>query len=134
MRALILVAPLALAATLQPARAEATLDATAFEALVTGQTITYQQFDDIFGIEEYLPGRKVRWSVAPGECQYGSWYPEGDQICFVYDYDPTPHCWYFWLRGDALVALGADAEPGLELVEIDRSPTPLDCPAPDLGV
>ena len=134
MRILPLAAALVLAATLLPARADPKLDAAGFEAHVTGQTITYQQFDYIFGVEEYLPGRKVRWSVAPGDCQYGSWYPEDERICFVYDHDPTPHCWYVWLREGRLVALADDAEPGYELTEIDRAPMPLDCPAPGLGV
>ncbi len=116
------------------ARAETPMTATEFEAHVTGQTVTYQQFDDIFGIEEYLPGRKVRWSVAPGDCQYGSWYPEAGAICFVYEYDPDPQCWTFWLRGGAMVALSDSAAPGAELAEVARSPTPLSCPGPDVGV
>ncbi|MFM7444053.1 MAG: hypothetical protein ACKO2N_09100, partial [Tabrizicola sp.] len=57
--------------------ADTPLTAEEFESHVTGKTLTYQQFDDIFGIEEYLPDRKVRWSIAPNECQYGTWYPEG---------------------------------------------------------
>jgi hypothetical protein len=110
------------------------LTAEAFEAHVTGHTITYQQFGSIFGVEEYLEGRKVRWSVAPGLCQYGSWYPQDDDICFVYEYDPTPHCWTFWKEGDALVALSDTGLPGQELYETDRSDTPLPCPGPDVGV
>jgi hypothetical protein len=117
-----------------PALAETPLSAEAFEAYVTGQTITYQQFDFIFGIEEYLPGRQVRWSVAPDLCQYGIWYPQDDDICFVYEDDPTPHCWTFWLRGGALVALSVTALPGAELTEIDRTDRGLSCPGPDVGV
>jgi hypothetical protein len=117
-----------------PALAETPVTAPAFEAHVTGKTITYRQFDYVFGIEEYLPGRQVRWSVAPGLCQYGIWYPQGDDICFVYEDDPTPHCWTFWLRGGALVALSTDDAPGNELYETDRNDRGLDCPGPDLGV
>lgn len=124
---------LALAAT--PARAETPLTGAEFEAEVTGRTITYQQYGVIFGIEEYLEGRKVRWSVAPDLCQYGTWYPEGENICFVYEDDPsTPHCWTFWLREGALVALSVDDAPGAELTEVDRSDTGLSCPGPDIGV
>lgn len=122
---------LALAA---PAQAEAPMTAEAFEAHVTGKTVTYQQYDSLFGIEEYLPGRKVRWSVSPDMCQYGSWYPEGDDICFVYEYDPVPHCWTFWLRDGAMVALSADGQPGEELYEVQASDTPLPCPGPEVGV
>ena len=130
---------LALILALAPlqALAEPPLTAEAFAAHVTGKTITYQQQDTIFGIEEYLTGRKVRWSVAPDECQFGSWFPQGDDICFVYEYDPTPHCWTFRLRAGVLVAQSADGAPGTppgpELSEIDRSDTPLPCPGPEVG-
>jgi hypothetical protein len=120
-----------------PALSETPLTADGFEFHVTGKTITYQQFDTIFGVEEYLDGRKVRWSVAPNECQYGSWFPQGDDICFVYEYDPVPHCWTFWLRGGVLAARSAnaapDTAPGADLFEINRSETPLSCPGPEVG-
>jgi hypothetical protein len=117
-----------------PALAQTPLTAEEFEAHVTGKTVTYRQQDFLFGIEEYLEGRKVRWSVAPGECQYGSWYPQDRHICFVYEYDPVPHCWTFWKEDGALVALSDTGVPGQELYEADRSDTPLDCPGPDIGV
>jgi hypothetical protein len=132
MRALALA--LLLASPAAPTLAETPLGADAFDAHVTGHTITYQQQGSLFGIEEYLPGRKVRWSVAPGECQYGSWYPQDRQICFVYEYDPDPHCWTFWKEGDALVAQSDTGIPGFELYEADRSEVPLACPGPDVGV
>ncbi|MDX5350496.1 MAG: hypothetical protein LPJ95_07315, partial [Paracoccaceae bacterium] len=62
---------LALAVLAAPAHADAPLTADAFEAHVTGHTLTYRQYDRVYGIEEYLPDRRVRWSVAPNECQYG---------------------------------------------------------------
>lgn len=128
------VAAFALAAlTAAPALAEAPITADQFEAHVTGKTVTYGQFGGIFGIEEYLPDRKVRWSVAPNECQYGSWYPQADDICFVYEYDPTPACWTFWLRNGALVALSVNAAPGEELHEVQADTQPLPCPGPDIG-
>ena len=125
---------LALLAVAAPARAETPVTAAEFEAHVTGNTVTYQQYGVIFGIEEYLDNRKVRWSVAPNECQYGSWYPQDDTICFVYEYDPTPACWTFWLRDGALVALSLSGVPGEELYETARDQSPLPCPGPDVGV
>ena len=124
---------LALLGTAMPALAQTTLTADEFEAHVTGYTITYQQFIGIFGIEEYLPNRQVRWSVAENLCRYGSWYPEGDAICFVYESDPTPHCWTFWLEAGTLRALSVNDLPGAELTAVDRSDTPLACPGPDVG-
>jgi hypothetical protein len=117
-----------------PALADTPITPEEFEAHVTGKTVTYRQFDTIFGIEEYLPDRKVRWSVAPNECQYGSWYPQDDDICFVYEYDPTPACWTFWLKNGALVALSVTSAPGEELYEVSADDTPLPCPGPDVGV
>lgn len=117
-----------------PAFAETPITAEEFEAHVTGKTVTYQQYERVFGIEEYLPGRKVRWSTAPDQCLYGTWYPQGDAICFVYEYDPTPACWTFWLQGGALVALSTTGLPGEELHETDASDQGLPCPGPEVGV
>jgi hypothetical protein len=128
-----LLPALALLATITPALAQPPLTAAEFEAHVTGYTITYQQFSGVYGIEEYLPGRQVRWSVAENLCQYGSWYPQDEAICFVYEYSPTPHCWTFWLEGGTLRALSVNDLPGAELTEVDRSDTPLACPGPDVG-
>jgi hypothetical protein len=117
-----------------PVLADTPITAEVFEDHVTGKTITYRQFDNLFGVEEYLADRKVRWSTAPDECQYGTWYPSGENICFVYEYNPAPQCWTFWLRNGALVALSVNALPGEELHEVDVSDTPLPCPGPDVGV
>lgn len=125
---------LALLFLVAPALAETPITAQEFEAHVTGKTITYQQFQNLFGIEEYLPDRKVRWSTAPDECQYGSWYPQGKDICFVYEYDPTPACWTFWMKDGALVALSTTGLPGEELHEVQASDQGLPCPGPDVGV
>ncbi|MDP3197047.1 hypothetical protein [Tabrizicola sp.] len=117
-----------------PALGETTITADGFEAHVTGKTVTYRQFDYVFGTEEYLPDRRVRWSTAPDQCQYGTWYPKDDNICFVYEYDPTPHCWTFWLKDGALVAMSADGLPGEELHEVSATDQPLPCPGPEVGV
>jgi hypothetical protein len=115
------------------AGAETPISAEEFDAHVTGKTLTYQQFDGVYGVEEYLPDRKVRWSTAPNECQYGSWYPQDDAICFVYEYSPVPSCWTFWLKDGALVALSTKALPGEELHEVGASDQGLPCPGPDVG-
>ncbi len=123
----------AVLASALPAPAQTPLTAEEFEAAVTGSTITYQQFGSIFGIEEYLPGRQVRWSVTENLCQYGSWYPQDQAICFVYEYDATPHCWTFWLESGKLAALSVLDQPGAKLTEVERSDVPLTCPGPDIG-
>lgn len=126
--------PVAFALFPLAAMAEAPLTADGFEAHVHGKTVTYSRHGSIFGIEEYLEGRQVRWSVAPNLCQYGHWYPQDDAICFVYENDPAPQCWTFWLQDDALVALAIDAAPGAELYETASSDQGLPCPGPDVGV
>ena len=131
MRALVLALSLALAC---PALAGQPLTAEEFEAHVLGKTVTYSQFGTLFGTEEYLPNRQVRWSVAENLCQYGTWYPQVSDICFVYEDDPRPHCWTFWKEGEGLVALSVEAEPGEELYEVSQSDAPLPCPGPDVGV
>lgn len=141
-RALILALALwpVLAAADAPPVGEMTLShgtpitAETFETHVTGKTVTYHQHGFLFGIEEYLPDRKVRWSVTADTCQYGVWYPSGQDICFVYEDDPTPACWTFWLKDGALVALSTEAAPGQELHETSADTTPLPCPGPDVGV
>ncbi|MBA3909412.1 MAG: hypothetical protein C0524_05875 [Rhodobacter sp.] len=124
---------IALVGTTTAALAQTPLSADEFEAHVLGKTLTYRQFAGVFGIEEYLPGRQVRWSVAENLCQYGGWYPQGDTICFVYEYSPTPHCWAFWLEDGSLVAVSVNDLPGAELYEVDQSEVPLPCPGPDIG-
>jgi hypothetical protein len=105
-----------------------------FDAYVTGKTLTYSQYGTIFGTEEYLPDRRVRWAFTEDLCQYGSWYPQDENICFVYEYDPVPHCWTFWKDGDRLMALSVNDAPGAELSEVEQTDTPLTCQGPDVGV
>lgn len=105
-----------------------------FDAHVIGRTLTYSQYGQIYGIEEYLPGRKVRWKFAEDLCQYGSWHAKGDLICFSYEYDQTEHCWQFWREGDGLKALSTTDQPGDELSEVAQSDRGLNCAGPDVGV
>ena len=46
------------------------LSAEAFEAYTTGKTLTYatRGASTPYGVEEYLPGRRVVWSFVGGEC------------------------------------------------------------------
>lgn len=124
---LVLAGPLAAAAQ-EPMTAEE------FEAYATGKTLSFAQGDVIWGTEQYLPGRRVVWAFSESECQYGTWYQQGEQICFVYDNDPAPQCWTFWMQGDGLRARFAGDPGGTELAEVGESNEPLACPGPDLGV
>ena len=123
-----------LAAAPSLATGETPMTAAEFEAYVTGKTLTFSQFGSIFGTEEYLTDRRVRWAFTEDVCQYGSWYEAAGNICFVYEYDPDPHCWTFWKDGDKLMALSIDDGPGSELSEVAQTDQPLACAGPDVGV
>ncbi|MCB6178663.1 hypothetical protein LHP98_11040 [Rhodobacter sp. Har01] len=134
MRRLALVLSFALSAPLPAGAGDVPMTAAEFDAYVTGKTLTYSQFGSVFGIEEYLPGRKVRWKFTADDCQYGSWYEKEGLICFTYEYDPEDHCWTFWQDGEGLRALSVNDAPGSELSEVAQSSEGLNCPGPDVGV
>lgn len=129
-----LVAALTFAPLTAAADPTTPLDAEGFDANVTGQTVTYDFQGQYYGIEEYLPDRRVRWADAGGECQYGRWYQEGRFICFVYEYNNVPQCWTFFDTGRGLRALFNDTPGDTELFERGRSDRPLVCSGPDVGV
>ncbi len=125
----------ALLASALPVLAEDPVTADQFEAHVTGKTLSYGLGGIVFGIEQYLPGRKVRWQFTADTCQYGIWYPkDGGLICFLYEYDPDEHCWIFRMTADRLTAQSVDDPPGVELTEVAQTAQGLACPGPDVGV
>ncbi|HEY9040448.1 MAG TPA: hypothetical protein VIN05_16085 [Roseovarius sp.] len=130
MRALLIIFCMIAAPTL----AEDRLTAEQFDAYTRGQTFIYGSMGQPYGAEEYMDGRRVRWSFLDGRCMEGEWYAEGDLICFVYDEEPVPQCWSFRQGSRGLIALFAN-DPALdELYEVERSTEPLSCPGPDIGV
>lgn len=131
MRSLFLTAALCLAL---PAAAQDAMTPEEFEAYVTGRTLTYHDEGVAYGIEQYLPDRRVRWAYLGDECWDGYWYGEGDNICFVYEGDATPKCWRFTRSGDGISAVFMGAENGRELYEVENSNDPLICLGPDVGV
>ena len=117
-----------------PAAAETPMSAGAFEAYVTGETLAFSIGDFLLGVEEYSPGREVRWSV-PGEtCKTGRWYPSGEQICFVYLDGTGPQCWTFFRAPGGLRARFADDPPGTARYDVRASDAPMQCLGPEIGV
>ena len=110
------------------------MSAAEFDAYATGKTLTYSQYGEIFGTEEYLPNRRVRWQVTGDICQYGRWYEKGGLICFTYEYSEGEHCWSFWHEDGGLKALSVDDPPESELSEVKDATRGLTCPEPDVGV
>lgn len=110
------------------------MSAEAFEAYTTGKTMTYAQGGEIFGTEQYLPGRRVRWAFTQDECKIGHWYPQDELICFVYEDQSAPQCWAFWQEPGGLRARFNDDPAGTELSEVRQTTEPMSCAGPDVGV
>jgi hypothetical protein len=117
-----------------PAFAETPLTGDEFDAYVTGNTITYDYGAGVLGIEEYLPGRRVRWAFEGDICLDGTWFQEADQICFVYENDGIPQCWNFYSKPNGLSATFLGDDLGSVINEIAKTTTPLGCAGPDVGV
>lgn len=115
-----------------PARSESPMSAEEFESYATGRTLIYGDADGPYGVEEYLPGRRVRWSFLDGECIDGHWFAEAEAICFAYDGRASPVCWHFFLRADGLRARPLSGSG--DLYEISRSRAPMVCRGPRVGV
>lgn len=110
------------------------LSATEFEAYATGKTLTYAIDGEVFGAEQYLPGRRVLWAFKGQECRKGQWYEEAGQICFVYEDEGAPQCWIFRKGSTGLSALFQGDEDSTFLSEVAQSKVPLNCAGPDVGV
>lgn len=105
-----------------------------FDAFVTGRTLTYADQGQVYGTEEYRADRKVLWAFTEDECREGYWYPQDDQICFVYEDPNAPQCWLFFKGAKGLQAQFMGLGGGPSLSEVDQSPEPMRCAGPDVGV
>lgn len=114
--------------------AQTVLNADAFDRYTQGKTLFYGSGGQAYGVERYLPGRRVVWSFLDGRCQDGEWYPQGDQICFVYDQVPDPQCWRFSLGANGLVAQFENEDRLTELYESADVDEDMVCMGPDVGV
>ena len=112
----------------------APLSAEDFDALTLGRTMTWSEFGTVYGIEEYLPNRRVRWSAVGDDCKLGHWYGEGDAICFRYEDDPAPDCWIVTGSASGLLARYLTNPPEIDPVVVEDASGPLSCPGPEVGV
>jgi hypothetical protein len=117
-----------------PAVAETPLSAEAFDALTLGKTMTWAEYGAVYGVEQYLPGRRVRWTVLGDDCKTGHWYPEGTAICFQYENDPEPDCWEIVMTGSGMTARYLTFETSPEPVVVEETTEPLACFGPEVGV
>ena len=111
-----------------PAMAQDTMDAAGFEAHVTGRTITFRTPDNpSYGIERYLPGRRVMWSSFDGTCQYGVWFESKGQICFRYEGDPEHKCWLMYDEPGGMRGVYTTRLPATVIFEDPNRDDPLVC-------
>lgn len=121
-----------LAAT--PLRAAEPMTAAEFEHYAQGKTLYYQSRGIPYGIERYMPGRRVLWAFLDEECKSGHWYEDAGQICFVYEDDPDPQCWLFFDTAEGLKAQFLGDSESDPLIGVEQSPEPMFCPGPEVGV
>lgn len=127
-------AVLALVLLATPALADPTLTAEEFDALTQGRTMSWAEFGSVYGVEQYLPGRKVRWTVLGDDCKTGHWYPDGTAICFLYEDDIDPYCWEITASGNGLRARFTTEAPGREPVVVEDTTEEMACFGPKVGV
>lgn len=129
------LAAVALGAALAlPVQAAEPMGADAFERFVTGKTLWFDQDGVTYGVERYLPGRRVEWSFLDGECRAGTWYEDAGQICFLYEDGLGPQCWAFSRDGEGLTARFAGDENGVSLYGAQQRDEEMQCLGPDVGV
>lgn len=129
-----LTAALLACASASAALAQSSLGAEAFDQFTQGKTLYYFSNGQPYGVEQYLPNRRVIWSFLDGQCQYGSWYENGPQICFEYEESPGPQCWQFFLEGGQLRAVFEDGTEGDTPYVADEAPEDMLCLGPEVGV
>ncbi len=135
----IMTPPVANAAPVEaPAHREAVavtpLTGEEFDARTLGKTIHYDSMGAPYGVEEYLPDRKVKWIFSEGKCKMGEWYQAGNQICFEYDDDQEVQCWIFADQPQGLMAWFKGNLADAPLISKTETTTPLDCEMIDFGV
>lgn len=117
------------------AQPDSPLTGAEFERYSTGKTLYFGLRGEPYGVEQYFEDRRVRWSFLDGRCLEGEWYEaENRQICFIYEDDPTPHCWQFFLRGSDLIARLGDNPENVPLYQAEEQDDPMMCMGPDVGV
>lgn len=123
MRSLILCLILA-----APASAQEGMTAEEFDAYVTGRTITFRTATNpTYGVERYLPGRRVMWSAFDGTCQYGIWFESKGDICFRYNGDPEHKCWTIYDEPDGLRGIFTTRPDTTIIYEVPDREDPLIC-------
>lgn len=118
----------------QTAAAQSPLSGSEFDEYTQGKTLFYEFDGQVYGVERYLPNRRVIWSFLDGNCKEGVWYQRDDQICFVYEDRLDPQCWVFTHSGRGLAARPDGAPEAQELYEVEDIDHDMVCLGPEVGV
>lgn len=111
-----------------PAVAQEGMSAAEFDAYVTGRTITFRTVTNpTYGVERYLPGRRVMWSTFDGICRYGVWFESKGDICFRYEHDPEHKCWTIYDEPDGLRGVFTTRPDTTVIYEVPDREDPLIC-------
>ncbi len=117
-----------------PAAAQTPLSGPEFDTYTRGKTLFYGFEGQVYGVERYLPNRRVIWSFLDGDCKEGVWYQQEEQICFIYEDRFDPQCWVFTRSGGGLVAQFEGDPQATELYEAEDIGEEMVCYGPDVGV
>lgn len=116
------------------ALADTPLSPDEFDRYTRGKLLFYSADGERYGAEEYFDRRRVRWSFLDGQCKEGSWYVSGEDICFVYEDNPEPQCWQFFLEPGGLSAKFTGREDATTLYEVGDDGDEMLCLGPEIGV
>ncbi|WP_372571105.1 hypothetical protein [Ruegeria jejuensis] len=118
-----------------PAFGQTTMSGEEFDRYTQGKTLFYGQQGQAYGVERYLPDRRVIWSFLDGDCKKGIWYEREDsQICFLYEDRLDPQCWSFSQGPHGLIARFENNLEATELYEAEDIGEEMLCYGPDVGV
>lgn len=110
------------------AQAQTPMTGAEFDAYATGRIMSFGSVGDpTYGVEQYLPGRRVIWSTGDGQCTNGTWYESKGDICFRYDGDPEPKCWAIYREGNGIRAVFTNRPDTTVIFEVEDYTVPLIC-------
>lgn len=102
------------------------LTAEAFDRLTLGKRMDTYDPQTLYGVEEFLPGRRSIWRDAKG-CKSATWEQVGDQICFIYEDRPNdPACWVYNIHQGELWGWFQGQPDGFS-VRLVPGNSPMDC-------
>lgn len=114
-------------------RSEEIMSPEEFKAFSSGTTVFFNRYGSAYGAETYGRNNEVIWTFLDGKCQHGRWFGKDKAICFQYDGQPDPQCWYFLKDGAQKHARLIGDAPEHDLIVVGQNNKKLDCRKPYIG-